>query len=436
MKAQADRVHCCLPWVFCSVAFVAGLFILPAELDAQPPQFPADSACWAEIRIAQEDSTAVNWQRAYSCIHSTDSSRKEASLKLADSVIRYTGELMWTIPEYHDEQRLRNGPNHFGPVAYIYAVPTLGGFTSRDQFAEHGPRGVLVGVVSVLRHPVTEQLPPSYMNMGLDWGLNCVWLIHDPNIPPPGAWTGRVAPADPNTLRCDPQAAGKVHPVRRTRFRRDPALASTAFRFEDYPPVARFGETDAATPLLGFKCVDAWCELGPGAMSPASTIAVGLTANGVGRREVKIPGWHDEQVLSERVVPGRFVPAVKAKIVPAPRMDTLRLADFISWTPVATIKLETDPAPGSKYARWGLRGGAGIRGNVLELMRNGATWQVRVIPLTATGPGAPRQWNFVERHEHLDAAVPATVRFRWTVADDGIWVPCGQGCCKAEGPQG
>jgi hypothetical protein len=39
----------------------------------------------------------------------------------------------------------------------------------------------------------------------------------------------------------------------------------------------------------------------------------------------------------------------------------------------------------------------------------------------------------VTRHEHFDEGVPASARFRFTNGDPGVWIPCGQACCEAEG---
>ena len=374
--------------------------------------------------------------RARNCIDSADSVRKFESLEIAMPMIQHLGELMWHIPEYHDEQRLRSGPTIFGPMTYVYASPALGSFTTHAQFREHGARGVLVAVVTVLEGDVGEALPPSYQALNLTWGLNCVWLSYQENSAGENEWKGYVSPADA-ARRCPDPVNPTPHPVRRTRSKsKNFFWADTYYKIADYPPVARFSETEVATPLIGVKCLDAWCEIGPGAENTVATLTNRLPSGMKDRRADRIAGWHDEQVLTDRLPPGRFVPAIRAKISPWPKIERYTLADFVVWKRVATITLDGDPEPGSKYFKWGLRGGDEFKGNILEMMRTGSAWRVRVIAQPNSGELPPTEWTFVERHPHLDAAVPATVRFRWTVADDGIWVPCGQGCCKAEGPQG
>jgi hypothetical protein len=158
---------------------------------------------------------------------------------------------------------------------------------------------------------------------------------------------------------------------------------------------------------------------------------------GLRSQQALVKGWHDEQLLSvpKWLDPTRYVfeqTYIRAALIPVPDVDNLVEGRFQSnWTQVATILLERDPPPTSKYARWGLKQGE----NRIELKWEPGPggrqdWQVQMWP---PGSVRPVPWHFNKREKHFDAGIPGTVRFRWTIMDDGIWAPCGQTCCQVEG---
>ncbi len=195
-----------------------------------------------------------------------------------------------------------------------------------------------------------------------------------------------------------------------------------------YPAVARFGESAAGNPLIGVRCLNAWCEMGAGTFDLRPPLPVTF---GDYSPRATIKGWHDEQILSiRRLTPvPRFVPTsppLRAALVPREGVEALSPADFSAgWQRVAELYLETAPPTGSKYASWGLQRGK----NSIDLRQFAWGWTVRMTP---PAPGAPRVWRVVARDVHLDAGIPGTARFRWTTGDDGMWVPCGQSCCHVE----
>jgi hypothetical protein len=260
-----------------------------------------------------------------------------------------------------------------------------------------------------------DPVPATYDTLHLRAGMvNCVWLAYQP-ASSGGAWKASVTHADLERP-CRPTATGARHPLSVRRRRLPGATAA------DYPPVARFSAAKDSQPLLGFKCLDAWCELGPMPGFVPDTPTTNISGP-LGQ----IKGWHDEQDLAE-YVGGRWVPRVHAAIVPAPKVDTLKPADFEKGPiPVATVVLSADPRHDSKYYRWGLRKGR----NRVVLSHVGGTWSAKLLPGNGS---APRPWDFVRQMMHMDAVVPGTARFRWTKSDDGVWVPCGQSCCEVEGP--
>lgn len=386
----------------------------PSPVEAQ--REGVDTACSDEIvRARRPRASGEDRLAARRCINRVDSLRRATALRYAAPAVRYIAELPWHIPEYHDEQRLSIGGGNVGPMAYIYASPALGGFTDPAQFEEHGDRGVLVGVVSVLETYNGELLPQPYRDLGLAWGLNCIYLAYRGTGPPDERWDAYVTNSGTGAnAPCQHSTSPTWLSVHATR--------TSSYGLRDHPPVARFGETRTGRPLLGIACLDTWCEIGPGSSDARP-------AQGSDREE-KVKGWHDDQALSVWSPPGHYRRVMRAKVTPRRNVDQLTLADFADWQEVAIIRLDTAPPAGSKYEKWGLMKGK----NTLELKLTGATWSAQVTSRRENGNFVTREWVFAEpRHPHVDAAVPGTARFRWTVGDEGVWVPCGQGCCKVEG---
>jgi hypothetical protein len=329
--------------------------------------------------------------------------------RLAPEIERL-GSIPWDIPEYHDEQRLSDGDQGFGPVANIYASPHLDGFKHVSQIADQRPPGLLVAVV-VVDADAGARLPATYTRLGLRPRVNCLWLAFergDPGRP----WRGRISPSTQNGT-CSRSEPTSNLAVERTPVSGFPEHA-------DYPPVGRFSEAEDGQPLLGVKCLNAWCEFGPPNFRPKPPGHPNRSRQG------RIKGWHDEQLLAIRTDAGVLVPGVRAALIPDSNLVRRGEGDFLNqWVPVATLYFPADPGP--KYSRWGLSKGE----NLLELTDSAGVWRARITP----EGGTPRKWLRVKRTPHDDAIVPGTARFRWTRSDDGVWVPCGQACCRTDGFQ-
>lgn len=353
----------------------------------------------------------------------------------ARDAAKHIGKMYFDIPEYHDEQHFQTSNTDFGPLVYLYASPFLGMYQNLGDIVEQGQFGSFAAQIEVEGTPGTA-LPPEYTNLNLQVGINCVWLANTGSINT--GWVAYVTPAS-GLGECVRPLEGSAVPQLRVSRTSDRAK----FTHADYPPVARFSEArfmapqTYGQPLIGVKCLDGWCEIGPPTDSPR-TVTLGPEFGRYGA----IKGWHDEQVLALEDAAGVLRPSVRASLIPVPTLAATRLTTFpvinptpvnsaLGWVVVATIILDTDPAPGSKYERWGLLGGE----NYLYLRRitptAGKEWQMSVI-----NSRLPSRviWENVTREAHTDVPVPATARWRFASFDPtGVWVRCGEACCSGDG---
>jgi hypothetical protein len=415
---------------------------------AQPVYIPKpDTSCRSQILAFRLTEDAASRSRMIACTDSVDSVFHQNRLDRTDAESARLVKMFFDIPEYHDEGRLPAGRDSrgpfLGPVAGIYASPFLHGFTRPAQIYEQGLRGTLAALV-VVDLQSGETVPPAYQKLQLASGLNCVWLAVDP--PDPGmskdtAYLNHLHyrayishPTEP-TNECDRSgtmgAELSVVAVRNASFAAD----------SSYPAVARFDTDRSGNLVLGFRCLNAFCEVGPtnegqirmpdglvrsGSQTVAQWRTTTPTSVSQGEREtVKL--WHDEQALAIRDDYFIWRPSVvRARIVPEPSAATLDSVDFIRWRRVATIFINDTVPRSTKYFGWGLRKGK----NYVEFQYSERfKWQARIV----REDGAIIPWPYMKRVLHYDISVPPITRFRWTGIDDGVWAPCGQACCKAAG---
>lgn len=413
---------------------LVGLVLVPL----QTATAQADERCLEEMRnyrfnrgvwqqdtnnVAARDRMEGGRRRLVRCVEEADSMQAESALKLVEADAARLGQIPLMIPEYHDEGRLPTGDGStaLGPMAHIFASPFLGEFTRRAQIFEHGLPGIMAAVVVVkVDGAAGETLPPSYSALGLVDGKNCIWL-----------WATGTRPTDPfevyvtnptGAAPCD-RSAARTGPY--TVYERKENL----FKHAQFPGAARFDTDRTFTyPVIAFKCLEAYCEVG----ASAGTWRRPVTHPGDGNGNPNAPkgvvkGWHDEQFLAERVGNQWRRTSILANIVPAPGAGDEDVTDFEGrWVQVAMVRISGLTA-GHKYYDWGLRNGI----NRVQVRKDGAQWRMRVWPAL----GSPKTWpdDRTFRMPHHDAVVPATVRFRFTLMDDGIWVPCGNGCCRSDG---
>jgi hypothetical protein len=354
----------------------------------------------------------------------------DSGIKLQTRIAIYNeggrlAQAFFGIPEFHDEGRLIAGHDaegrYFGPMAEIYASPFLYAFTRPAQIWEQGRPGTLAAIV-VVTPTAEETIPTTYSNLKLQAGVNCIWLNVTSLASPPKyeAYVSHKVPCD----RTEVEGPLPVTAIRYTAFT----------KHGDYPPVARFDlDNTLDQPLLGFKCLAAFCEVGVTSDKTRGSWVPKDNIGGSERRVRTIQGWHDEQLLAYRDKKSVWRATARASITPDPSAADYDLSNFQNagetGLHVATIWIHDQLSPDNVYYKWGLRKGA----NQMALRVKGSAWEALITP-----PGAktPLVWTNTTRMPHYDAAVPSIARFRWTIIDDGVWVPCGNACCRSDGGAG
>lgn len=383
---------------------------------------------------------------------SGDSAKRDSAMRAdeshQDSLLRYVApaltrlaSMKWRIPEFHDEQAFpiweRGTPpaktatvgagidplaaNDFGPIVKMYASPHLQDFKQPSQIREQGTRGVLVSVIFVDPKwggfPFVDPLPGPYIRLGLRRGINCLWLALPTSS---GGWKGYISPAKDSV--CDA-------PAERIELR---VVASHPGNLADYPPVARFSETEDGEPLFGVPCLNAWCEFGPMQM-----IVAGAGADipepwkpqppfeMLGRKEGRIKGWYDEQWLSLKIG-GKLRPGIRAAVFPAKDLQTTADSSFyLKKVRVGSVYLYAKPPATSRYYRWGMRKGWNA---VFIWWWGGEQWRMHFESINEHFNNPT--WIAVTRMTHQDAVPPGSARFRSTSPDE-LWFECGVACCRS-----
>ena len=379
--------------------------------------------------------TAQDTARIRARLDSFPQPPNEKHMHMRDSsfvaVASYFGQMLLDIPEYHDQQRFVTGPASYGPMAYSYASPYLGGFETLDQLHAHGTVGLLVGVVYV-DDPSSGAvaLPAQYGALRLTAGLNCVYLAHaGPNKTVGWSATIVAGIGDKQCSRPEGAALPGAPPL---TVEASPSGAQP----RDYPAVMRFEEAVAVAggrdlTAIGVRCLDRWCTILPGGAALRPSLPASFTNAARGIRS-RVTGWHDEQMLSlfngATLVPS----GIRAKVIPEPGIETRSQAFYTGvWRRTATILLDGNPA-GTKYStKWGLHAGY----NAVDMAYiTGIGWTSRVGPVANPNMevGASFTYLRVTQTPHLDLLVPGTARFRWLRNDESVWVSCDQGCCEVD----
>lgn len=307
------------------------------------------------------------------------------------------------IKEWNDYQRLlvrctnpATCPSEYGPHAYVMAADSLGRWTKPDSF--------------VTRRNVAEiAINGEYSDLGLNHGINEVYLRYDPNASDKKKrW---VVTMEPNLDSVKLEVA---------RFEGEPCCTSP----DAYPAVARWDyDNNYKNQLIGIKCGDGWCEIGR---------HVKLVNKHAGGKKRRVKGWFDEQRLAVRSGTGPLKPTDSVATIFA--VDNLesynKKEDFKEWTQVATI---TSPY---EYPKLGITGVPGIEAEVYLKFLGDTTWSAQIVSIDKNGDAITSPAFQVKRIEHTDSdSIPGVARWGWDDNDETIWVRCANGCCQVVPPK-
>jgi hypothetical protein len=377
-------------------------------------------------------------QLAQQSICSTSDSAMMTDRGLSSDVVGFAnanGYFGWCIPEFDDDQRLHSaeGGDEYGPVAHVIATPKLYQLTDPGMF---DAKFVQVAIV-VVDPEEPADMPAPYQRLGLGH-YNCVYLRRlNPGpsgfqaviVPPSATSAGPVCP-DPPTSSVAPLAVRIDAPVSD-----DP---------DDYPPATRFIEGEHGLTLIGVRCGNRWCVIGPqqdfDAIPPsAHALVTALIANKQGR----VKGWFDDQVLGEPDTrPKHNIHRhIRASAIPDQNLGNLRVQDFIGTTfkVVGKVHLTEQPGVDSKYARvFHFSQGTNtvlMRAEIQAGVKIDTVWIARVVdrnnnmsPDIKTRRTDHSAW-FMKAFGSR-AKMPATMRWRWDDKDEDLWAECDMGCCR------
>lgn len=223
------------------------------------------------------------------------------------------------------------------------------------------------------------------------------------------------------------------------------------------PPVARWDwDARRKQQYIGIRCETMWCEVHPAATfpMPAFTSSVSPFA------PTTMPkGWYDEQTLAVVNIGGSgptTVSKIRGTFIPEPDLG-LENAEPLSSTFVNRWK---------QVARVGLQGNPGGYTSKFNLEESTSPSMLNRVALCFVPTDAPNSACFptnsekpicqppapgeagrwytrilsarsdraryfcVTRRAHAGMIIPGTVRWRWLINDETMWIRCLQGCCE------
>ncbi len=379
--------------------------------------------CQGAKAPARPEATAVDLEAA-DTVHGM-----RFSASMVGSASRLTLASL-SVRETHDQQYLPNNDGtSYGPKASLMASPHISGFTHLKQVTAHRDAAVFVAWVAL----ASTTVPDSYRALGLIYQLNCVFLRNTKGKQPDDDAKWEAFVTDGTTGTCTRPTAGS-HQL---------AVVSQDEGYYDqsaFPGVARFSDDEQGRPLIGVRCLNRWCELGPRGFKARDVPRTGSTA--YQRREGAIKGWHDEQMLPVERADGTLEPRIRGMVIPDANIALRDTLDYLDkYVSVAEIWLKDAP-PASSPLAGKLRQGR----NQLELSYDRATrtWKGHIAPISPSGNVGTWQAVNVRHMPHVDIPVPGTARFFWepdarasvgglrTLSRIGVWVPCDQGCCEVD----
>ena len=418
-------------------AVVVGCYI-PDWLSQDRPECPHD---WhfGKIRVLDLDSQQV------------------VPLQTANPSGLSVSGMQTNVPEFNDCQRLIIGTGssaHYDSLYAVFARDSVDIDTVhiRNMFDDR----VAVPMVEIM------SMGGTYEQLSLRPGFNCLFVGKERD-----RWFARLVRFGPKERDChtplpvshllgSPQLT-----IRRTSY---PGLG-----WKDYPGVARWDwDVDNNTQVIGFKCLDGWCEVGqwdhPINTGPDLSATMGGAAGLSGSPVLKVRGWYDQQRLSPTAAhwwsSGQGPTPVIGTIIPVPGLDRFDTGFFRApnWRVIALVNLSQ---PSADYeAQQGFvpmtpdrittislcveqwtSGTTSLSGSgcpeITDALRKGAKcaaepgaptqhWWAQTIPADNPHP----RYRCIVRRSVNGVPVPGTARWRWLASDETTWGRCGGGCCS------
>jgi hypothetical protein len=307
----------------------------------------------------------------------------------------------------------------------------------------------------------------TYPQLKLEPGFNCLFVFKQ------GAnWFAKLVASGPKEEECrSARSLESLLSYPELSIKRTSA-DFMKLEWKDFPAVARWDwDVRSTTQVIGFGCLDGWCEVGELGHDPetgpeltAMAGIAGLSSAVALSPVLRVKGWYDEQRLSPTLrhwwKPGAGPRSVVGTIVPVPgldQFDSIAFAD--TWRTIAYVNLSE---PSDEYHQlqsfapisagkvttislcmeaWGgstpLPKGAGCEGIsqklrqqakcVLEPTAPTIHWWAMTTP--ADNPH-PKYWCIVRRSAPAGVPVPGTARWRWMADDETTWGRCGGACCS------
>lgn len=305
--------------------------------------------------------------------------------------------------EVHDCQRLITGGT-LGPLAGLLVS------TSRVELPTF-TNGVVVA-------EIINYDGPAYTELGIEPGLNCLWLQGDAVNDPDGEnWIGAIVQPTRGG-NCVEDAPFEPAPEQLLRLHR------LRHRGTVYPSTGRW-MWDGVNQFIGVRCGEGWCELGRAGFRPTAAFA---TADDV-------PGWFDEQLLSYAPSPNASLQlsGLLGRITPAPGLATLPEQAFNGPDGALVARIEFSGNDADALAAY--RAKFGLPGNAMNVQIRHRRNSHSSGPIAREFRTEGMNWKAVYYNEHAKHAGRGAVRWAWNEADEAAWYPCDLGCCTTDALQ-
>ncbi len=375
------------------------------------------------------------------------------------------------VPEFNDCQQLVIGSGHDAQYTSLYAV------FAHDSL-DDPKHEIQLALESGKAFPMVEilSLGGTYPQLQLQDGFNCLFVYKEGDT-----WRARLVAFGSQEQDChSPKRLDLVQDYPELSIKR----TTPSMNRKDYPPVARWEwDVGSNTQVIGFMCLEGWCEVGELGHDPETGPDLTDKMNSIdaltGQPVLRIKGWYDEQRLSPATRHRwKFWEywgprSVVGTIVPAPGLDLLDSPNFDrTWQPTAYVDLSEPsdeygaarrfvPMAGSRVTTislcmedWGGsdplptgRGCPEISKEDRQAAKCGAERQAATNPSEAAAPTVtstihwwartdpagdspdPKYWCITRRIAPPGVPVPGTARWRWLADDETSWHRCGGACC-------